>query len=119
MSALKRIQHNGFWNNGAGAVTVAIAIREGEAALRGRPSQLNQSIEDAELHLQLDAVYQWLVTCLKIIKIGKLQRKHTDVEDDDDNVDEDKVAQYPAGTSFAADVPRDTQQLDRLPHIQP
>lgn len=49
-------------------------------------------VEDEELHIELDAVYNMLVRCLAREVASILSDKQADIEDDAKNVDNDEVS---------------------------
>lgn len=55
--------------------------------------QLNEAIEDGEFELQFDAVREWLIRYLVVVEICEFENENCGVENDDEDIDEDKVLQ--------------------------
>ena len=59
-----------------------------------RPRHVHELVQDAELHLQLDAIDERLVRRLQVVQARVLEDQDRDVEEDDDDVDEQQVVAH-------------------------
>jgi hypothetical protein len=70
----------------------AIAVRAGTPT-SSVPSQLDESVENAEFELELDAVYERLPRGLDLKHVCEFEAQDTEVEEDDKEVDEEEVVE--------------------------
>jgi len=63
--------------------------------------KFDETVEDAELELELDAVYEWLPGGLDVEKVREFEGEDGDVEEDDEDVDDEEMVQYHARLGVA------------------
>ena len=93
------------------------AMTRSVRTLVATPCKLDETIEDAEFELELDAVNQRLPGCLNVEEVREFESEDGDGEEDDEDVDDDQVIEYHFRLGVA-DTLLEPQAFGSLPDVK-